>query len=223
MAGRTEAVDDATAEPSRKNAAIAPRESEQDSTPLLAAGTRGRSNYSSLAPANVRPVVSGEPGLRGSFSRVLVDGKFLSADGEPFFVRGVTYGAFRPDEAGHEYTNDWPIERDFAQMAAFGINTVRIPHTVPPRSLLDIAAKHGLRVMVGLSAEQSAGHLIDRNLPSDFVARFRAKVCLCAGHPALLCVESGRWTACCVSPSSPWCVVKFVNVWSRRQPGGREP
>jgi len=47
-------------------------------------------------------------------------------------------------------------------MAANGINTVRIPHTMPPRALLDIAQQHGLRVMVGLSAEQYVGVLIDR-------------------------------------------------------------
>ena len=54
------------------------------------------------------------------------------------------------------------IDRDFSQMAANGFNTVRIPHTMPPRSLLDAAERHGLRVMVGLSAEQYVGYLIDR-------------------------------------------------------------
>src|SRR6516165_6395993 len=129
------------------------------------------------------------PALR---SRTSIDGKFLSAGGKTFFVRGVTYGAFRPDESGREYADDKLIEQDFAQMAAFGINTVRIPHTVPPRSLLDIAARHGLRVMVGLSAEQAAGYLIDGKLPRDFVDRYRAKVRMCAGHPALLCFSLGN-------------------------------
>ena len=46
-------------------------------------------------------------------------------------------------------------------MAAAGFNAVRIPHTMPPRELLDIAHRHGLRVMVGLSAEQYAGYLAD--------------------------------------------------------------
>src|SRR5690349_11018664 len=116
MTGTTEAVDDATEGPSRKIGGIARDECDQDCVPLLAAATRGRSNHSNVAPANLPPVLSGDPGLRGSFNRTLVDGKFLSADGEPFFVRGVTYGAFRPDEAGREYADDRLIERDFAQM-----------------------------------------------------------------------------------------------------------
>ena len=125
-------------------------------------------------------------------SRTSIDAKFLSVGGETFFVRGITYGAFRPDENGREYTDDGLIERDFTQMSALGINTVRIPHTVPPRSLLDIAGRHGLRVMAGLSGEQAAGYLIDGKLPRDFVDRYRTKVRSCAGHPALLCFSLGN-------------------------------
>jgi O-antigen biosynthesis protein len=231
MTGTTEAVNDATDGPSRKIGGLARVGSDRDGALRVPPETRDRSIYSSVAPTNLRPVLSGHPGSWGSFSRTLVDGKFLSADGEPFFVRGVTYGAFRPDESGREYADDRLIERDFAQMAALGINTVRIPHTMPPRSLLDIAAKHGLRVMVGLSAEQSAGYLIDKNLPRDFVAHFRAKVRLCAGHPALLCVALGneimasqaRWLGChritrylhwlytVVKEEDPDAIVTYVN------------
>src|SRR5437899_2567293 len=78
-------------------------------------------------------------------------------------------------------------------MAANGINTVRIPHTMPPRSLLDSARRHGLRVMVGLSAEQYLGFLIDRKKSvADIEALVRAKVRECAGHPALLCYALGN-------------------------------
>src|SRR5215469_6295724 len=145
-----------------------------------------------VAPEVLLLPSSADPALEQSFRRVAVEGKFLAAGGRPFFARGVTYGAFRPDGAGREYADEQLIERDFAQMAAMGINTVRIPHTVPPRCLLDIAAAHGLRVMVGLAAEQAAGYLIDRNLPRDFANRFRAKIRLCAAHPALLCVALGN-------------------------------
>ena len=120
-------------------------------------------------------------------------GKFLFAGDTKFYVRGVSYGAFCPDASGHEYHDPDVIERDFAQMAANGINTVRIPHTMPPRLLLDAAGRHGLRVMVGLSAEQYLGFLIDRKKSvSEIAALIREKVRECAGHPALLCYALGN-------------------------------
>jgi GT2 family glycosyltransferase len=121
-----------------------------------------------------------------------IRGKFFFVGEEKFYVRGVTYGAFRPDEDKNEYHDLALIDRDFAQMAANGFNTVRIPHTMPPRSLLDIAEKHGLKVMVGLSAEQYAGYLIDTKQAPDIEAEIRAKVRSCAGHKALLCYALGN-------------------------------
>src|ERR1044071_5836214 len=96
-----------------------------------------------------------------------IGGKFIFVGDTKFYVKGVSYGAFRPDEARREYHDLEQIEHDFAQMAAHGINTVRIPHTMPPRALLDIAERHGLRVMVGLSAEQYVGYLIDKKRAPD--------------------------------------------------------
>ena len=125
-------------------------------------------------------------------TRVEARGKFLFVNGEKLYVRGVTYGAFRPDAEGREYYDLDAIERDFAQMAASGINCVRIPHTTPPRSLLDRAAAHGLRVMVGLSGEQYVGFLVDGHSAVDIEAAVRAKVATCAGHPALLCYAIGN-------------------------------
>ena len=88
----------------------------------------------------------------GNDGRTTVGGKFLFAAGQKLYVRGVTYGAFRPDAGKREYWDTKAITRDFAMMADAGFNAVRIPHTMPPVDLLDIAAVYGLRVMVGLSA-----------------------------------------------------------------------
>ncbi len=82
-----------------------------------------------------------EPGR----TRPAIRGKFFFVGEEKFYVRGVTYGAFRPDAHKNEYFDLATIDRDFAQMAASGINTVRIPHTTPPRTLLDVAQAHGHR------------------------------------------------------------------------------
>ena len=128
----------------------------------------------------------------GKVQRPHVRGKFLFVGNDKFWVRGVTYGAFRPGPNGQEYHDVKVVERDFSLMAANGLNAVRIPHTTPPRELLDIAQKHGLRVMVGLSAEQFAGYLIDRKGAPDIEKLIRNKARNCAGHPALLCYALGN-------------------------------
>jgi GT2 family glycosyltransferase len=125
-------------------------------------------------------------------ARPRVHGKFLFVGDEKLYVKGVTYGAFRPDAAGQEYHNLEVIDRDFALMVESGINTVRIPHTMPPRSLLDAADNHGLKVMVGLSAEQYTGYLADRNGAPDHERVVRNKVAAVAGHPAILCYALGN-------------------------------
>ncbi|PYP10549.1 MAG: glycosyl transferase [Gemmatimonadetes bacterium] len=142
--------------------------------------------------ATVAPARAPTPPLR-STPRPCVRGKFLFVGDEKLYVRGVTYGAFTPDAAGNEYHDLATVERDFAQMAENGINAVRIPHTTPPRALLDIASRHGLWVMVGLSAEQYVGYLIDRPPGApDIEALIRNRVRACAGHPALLCYALGN-------------------------------
>jgi glycosyltransferase involved in cell wall biosynthesis len=125
--------------------------------------------------------------------RPRAQGKFIHIEDRKFLVKGVSYGAFEPDVDKREYHDLDRIDRDFEQMAANGFNTVRIPHTMPPRALLDIAQRHGLMVMVGLSAEQYVGYLIDRHKKApDIEEIVREKVRSVAGHPALLCYAIGN-------------------------------
>lgn len=92
--------------------------------------------------------------VQGEFAiqRPQARGKFFYVGGEKLVVKGPTYGAFEPDANGNEYRFHDTIERDFALMVEHGFIAVRIPHTMPPVSLLDAAERHGLHVMVGLSA-----------------------------------------------------------------------
>ena len=117
-------------------------------------------------------------------------GKFLFAGDEKFFVRGVTYGTFRPNAHGGEYDRG-AVERDFAEMAKHHINAVRV-YTVPPRWLLDAASRHGLRVMVGLPWEQHVAFLDDQKRVSSIEERVRMAARACAGHPAILCYAIGN-------------------------------
>ncbi len=81
--------------------------------------------------------------------RISVKGKFLFIGDEKFFVRGVTYGTFRPQEDGNQFPKPEIVDRDFQLMKDNNINCVRV-YTVPPVWLLDCALKHGLKVMVGM-------------------------------------------------------------------------
>src|ERR1044071_8406723 len=91
------------------------------------------------------------PAGRGaSDPRCRVNGKFLFAGEEKLYLRGVAYGPFRPESDGSEYHSLEQVQRDFAQMRKHGINALRT-YTVPPQWLLDQAAEHGLRVLIGLA------------------------------------------------------------------------
>ncbi|MEP6905899.1 MAG: glycosyltransferase, partial [Gemmatimonadales bacterium] len=101
-------------------------------------------------------------------------------------IRGVTYGTFRPDGDGHEYPPPGIVANDFAEMAAIGVNAVRT-YTQPPTWLLDLAARHGLHVMIGLAFERYVGYLIDTKDAPDFVADACALVRENRGHSSILC------------------------------------
>ena len=123
--------------------------------------------------------------------RVRARGKFLHADGEKLLIRGATYGTFRPDHQGVDYPAPHVARQDFAAMAAAGINTVRT-YTPPPRRLLDLAAEHGLRVLIGLPWEHHIAFLDDPARCRDIEQRVRAAARGCAGHPAVLAISVGN-------------------------------
>ena len=112
-------------------------------------------------------------------------GKFIFLGDRKLYVRGVTYGTFRPRSDGHEYPGEEVVEQDFTRMTANGMNAIRT-YTVPPRWLLDAAWRHDLRVLVGLAAERYVGFLADRKGAPDVEGLVRAGVQACAGHPAVL-------------------------------------
>ena len=118
-------------------------------------------------------------------------GKFLYVGGRKVYLRGVTYGTFRPDPNDDEYPEVATVEQDFAVMAANGVNVVRT-YTPPPEWLLDAAAQCGLHVMPSLALERVIGHLNDRRGVAKICAVAKAGFKSIAGHPALACVSLGN-------------------------------
>lgn len=123
--------------------------------------------------------------------RPVVRGKFLFVGDDKFWIKGVTYGTFRPLEDGTQFPERDVVESDFTMMVAQGINSVRT-YTPPPVWLLDLAQKTGMRVMVGLAWEQHVAFLDDQVLQQTIEGRIRDGVRACAGHPAVLCYSIGN-------------------------------
>lgn len=126
-----------------------------------------------------------------AFQQPYVKGKFLYVGNSKLWIRGVTYGTFRPDENGIDYPRCEIVERDFSQISANGFNAIRT-YTMPPRWLLDAARRRGLYVMVGLPWEQHVDFLQDNKRARDIERRLCGQVRACAGHPAILAYAIGN-------------------------------
>jgi O-antigen biosynthesis protein len=140
----------------------------------------------------VQPISLNGTSKFGESIQPIIQGKFIYVGEKKFYIRGISYGAFEPNEKGDEYYDLEKIDDDFSLMIKYGFNTVRIPHTTPPKSLLDIAHKYGLKVMVSLSAEQYTGYLIDKHKKINLGKIIKEKMSMCKNHPALLCYSIGN-------------------------------
>ena len=123
--------------------------------------------------------------------KVKIKGKFLYRGNHKFFIKGVTYGTFAPDESGYQFPSNRIIEKDFEMMAHQGLNSVRT-YTVPSNDLLDIAGKYNLQVMVGLPWEQHITFLDTKKRQLDIIRRIKEGVQSSAGHRAILCYTIGN-------------------------------
>ena len=118
--------------------------------------------------------------------RPRVKGRSLFIGEQKFFVRGVTYGPFPPDEHGDHLPPPARVEADFRQMRDSGVNTIRI-YWLPPTWLLDLALAHGIWVMVGIPWPQHICFLDQWEVKEDILAAVRDAVRSTRRHPAVFC------------------------------------
>jgi GT2 family glycosyltransferase len=123
--------------------------------------------------------------------RPRVCGKFIQVQGEKFYIRGVTYGTFQPDEKGEQFPPLEVVEADFKAMRAQQINAIRT-YTPPPIALLDLAQTQGLMVMVGIPWPQHLTFLDERSKVQDILKEAQTCVQRYQSHPALLCYTIGN-------------------------------
>jgi glycosyltransferase involved in cell wall biosynthesis len=117
-------------------------------------------------------------------SRIRPVAKFLFEGDQKFFVKGVTYGPFKPDAHGHYLGKPDQVDLDLALMREGGLNLVRVYH-VPPRWFLDRCASAGMRVLVTLPWAKHVEFLRDRKTRREIAEALHIAVSENAGHSAL--------------------------------------
>jgi GT2 family glycosyltransferase len=117
--------------------------------------------------------------------RIRPAAKFFLEGDKKFFVKGVTYGPFKPDAEGNYLGRPGQVDVDLALMRQAGLNVVRIYHSPPPW-FLDRCTNAGMRVLVTLPWEKHIEFLRERSIRRQITEAVRASVSKYAGHPAIL-------------------------------------
>jgi GT2 family glycosyltransferase len=107
--------------------------------------------------------------------RVAVRGKFLFEGAQKFHARGVSYGPFRPNSRGERYPEPERAAADFALMRELGANLVRT-YVPPPPWMFELAAKHEMRLMVGIPWPFHMAFLDSRKMAAEIRDTIRRSV-----------------------------------------------
>jgi glycosyltransferase involved in cell wall biosynthesis len=117
-------------------------------------------------------------------SRIRAVAKFFFEGDRKFFVKGVTYGPFKPDAEGNYFGRPEQVDADLALMRQIGLNVIRIYHA-PPRWFLDCCAAAGLRVLITLPWAKHVEFLRRKKARGEIARSVRNAVKSYAGHPAV--------------------------------------
>jgi len=107
--------------------------------------------------------------------RLVARGKFLFEGQRKFHARGVSYGPFSPNSRGERYPEPERAAQDFALMRELGANLVRT-YVPPPPWMFELAAKHELRLMVGMPWPFHMAFLDSRQMAADIRSTIRDSV-----------------------------------------------
>jgi glycosyltransferase involved in cell wall biosynthesis len=116
--------------------------------------------------------------------RIRAVAKFFFEGDNKFFVKGVTYGPFKPDADGNYLGRPEQLDADLALMREIGINLLRIYHP-PPRWFLDRCAAAGMRVLITAPWAKHVEFLREKKARDEIANAVRNTVREYRGHPAV--------------------------------------
>ena len=127
--------------------------------------------------------------------RIQVRAKFFFAGDDKFFLKGVTYGPFHPNEEGDYFASPERSREDLQLMAEMGANLLRI-YYAPPRWFLDLAQETGIRVLISIPWTQHVAFLDQPKIREGIVTTIEEAVKKNAGHPAIFGYLVGNEIPC---------------------------
>ena len=116
--------------------------------------------------------------------RVRVDGKFFRQGDQKFYLKGMAYGPFSPRDGSDCFPTPEETARDFAQIAELGANLIRT-YMPPPRWILDLAAEHGLKLLIDIPWPKNHCFLDLERTKEQAREAVRGVVKACVGHSAV--------------------------------------
>lgn len=118
-------------------------------------------------------------------TRIRAASKFFFEGDRKFFIKGVTYGPFKPDTNGDYLGRPEQAEADLRMMREIGLNVVRIYHP-PPEWFLEKCAAAGMRVLITLAWEKHIEFLREKKVRNEITRMVRTTVKRYRGNPAVL-------------------------------------
>lgn len=124
-------------------------------------------------------------------SRVRSGGKFLRKGDSKWFLQGVSYGPFKPNDLGEPFPNRERLVEDFAQMRALGFNTVRV-YELPTEAVLAEALAHDLQLIVGIPWTEHVDFLRSPSLRQEIEKRVKEAASRFGNHEAVAALIIGN-------------------------------
>ncbi len=131
------------------------------------------------------------PSSAPKLERIRPRAKFFFAGDEKFFLKGVTYGPFRPNADGDFLPTPQRAAQDFELMRELGVNIIRIYH-VPPPWFLDVCRDHGIRVIISIPWAEHVEFLNNSKIRRQIVKTIREAVARNKGHEAIFAYLVGN-------------------------------
>lgn len=144
-------------------------------------------------PATAAKTTEMTPGI--TTGRVSASGKFFQADGQKWYLKGLTYGPFAPGERELYLPVRSRVRSDFAQIRSLGANCIRVYHR-PPAWLLDDALENGLRVFVDVPWEKHRCFFEDWSARQTALRQVRHAARELGAHPGLFAISVANEFPC---------------------------